>query len=148
MAIGEAFTAHFGADLPDVTMAVGIADDAEGTSHKLISANEGNYLRGDVRLLAPPQADEIVIDGYHHAELNIVSFVMSVDWKLRSLASTRSVCLACRAAAGSYGVRPLTIEKQAPAPQVCETGPETKPGEQSEPAPTENVDAENIGKES
>ena len=95
-------------------MAVAVAEDERGCSHKLISSNEGNYARPDVRELAPPQANEIIVDGPHHAEANIVSFLKSNDWTLKSIGATRRVCLQCQVAIGWYGVKPITRLKPPP----------------------------------
>ena len=110
--IAEALYARRGQNDHYVTVAVAVAEDAHGCSRKLISSNEGNYTRPDVKMLAPPRADEFLVDGFQHAERNIVSFVMSNGWQLKSIGATRAVCTECQIAIGLYKIRAVTIEKQ------------------------------------
>jgi hypothetical protein len=95
----------------NVTIAVAVAEDPDGNGHKLISSNEGNYLRPDVKHLAPVKGDEMLVDGFQHAERNIVSFVMSNGWRLDSIGATRAVCIPCQQAISLYKIRAVTIEK-------------------------------------
>ena len=92
-----------------ITMAVAVAEDQRGWWHKLISSNEGDYVRPDVKQLAPARADETLLDGlpHSHAEQNIMSFVKTNDWKLKSIGSTRYICSECRIAIGRCGLRPI-----------------------------------------
>jgi hypothetical protein len=110
--IAEALYARHGENDRHVTVAVAVAEDAHGSSHKLISSNEGNYTRPDVKTLAPPRADEFLVDGFQHAERNIVSFVMSNGGQLKSIGATRGVCAECQNAIGLYKIRAVTIEKE------------------------------------
>ncbi len=109
--ITEALYARYGRDTPNVTMAVAVAQDPRGCGRKLISSNEGDYVRPDVLQLARPRPDEIIVPGMHHAEQNIVSFVKSNDWRLRSIGATRPICPACQIAIGWCRVRPITRVK-------------------------------------
>ena len=115
--ITEGIYARYGKEIPNVTVAVAVAEDEQGCCHKLISSNEGNYVRPDVRQLAPPRFDEILIDGLPnaHAEQNIISFLISNDWKLKSIGASRPICANCQIAIGWYGVRPITCLKTAPS---------------------------------
>jgi hypothetical protein len=104
-----------------ITIAVAVADDPDGCSHKLISSNEGNYQRPEVVYMAPARPDEILIDGFQHAERNIVSFVKSNGWKLTAIGATRPICQDCMAAIEECDVEPITVvrgeDESEPEPQ-------------------------------
>jgi hypothetical protein len=110
--IAEALHARYGKDRKQFVVAVAVAEDAHGCSHKLISSNEGNTWRPDVRHLAPVRPDETLVDGFQHAERNIVSFVKSNGWILKSIGATIPVCPECQIAIGLYKIRAVTIEKE------------------------------------
>jgi hypothetical protein len=97
-----------------VTMAVAVAADDKGCEHKLISGSEGDYLRPDVQAAAPPRAGEFVVDGFDHAERNIVSAVKSSPgWDLtgKPIGATRDICCICKAAIDSVGALAVTRVK-------------------------------------
>ena len=94
-----------------VTMAVAVAADNKNCEHKLISGSEGDYLRPGVRTAVPPRPDEFVVDGFDHAERNIVSAVMSSPgWNLtgKPIGATRDICCLCEAAIVSVGAVAVT----------------------------------------
>jgi len=114
--IAEALHSRYGVDRKHYAIAVAVAEDKNGSSHKLISSSEGaqtgGKMRPDVQHLAPPQADETIVDGFQHAERNIVSFVMSNGWTLKSIGVTMPVCAECQIAIGLYEIRAVTIERE------------------------------------
>ncbi|MHB8268016.1 hypothetical protein [Bradyrhizobium sp.] len=110
-----ALTARLGSDIPNVTMAVAVAKDSQDCDHKIISGNEGSYLRPDVRQLAPPRADETVADGFDHAERNIITAAKSSGLHLtgQPIGATRLICCECQIAVRQVGAIMATL------PKVC-----------------------------
>ena len=81
-----------------VTMAAGIAEEAEGDAvrrYMLIGTSEpGSYIRPGVSL----NPGEIVVPGELDAEQNVVNFVTNNKLRLIEIGATRPVCPDCVAA--------------------------------------------------
>ena len=89
-----------------ITMAAGLARDAEGNLVKLIGTSEANgYLRPGVTLFE----DEVMVAGprFSHAENDIASYVQANGWTLIETAATRPICPACMGATYAAGGVPL-----------------------------------------
>ena len=96
-----------------VTLAVAVATDDRGCEYRLISGSEGDYMRPIVRALAPPRPNENVIDGFDHAERNIVGSVMHSHLHLegRPIGATKYICCVCKAAIDTVHAIPVTPVK-------------------------------------
>jgi RHS repeat-associated protein len=96
-----------------VTMAVGVAEDANGARQVLIGTSEEmGYLRPDV--IATLKPGEIVVRGLGHAEEDIVFYAQQNGLKLLEVGATRPICGWCAfliQLAGATPVTPLKVLK-------------------------------------
>ena len=110
----EIRTAQLQQSIPDaqkgrVTMAVGIAQDANGQQKVLVGTSEdGGYLRPGVQL----NPDEIMAAGYGHAEADIVNFARENGYTLVEVGATRPICADCFFSIQGSGAVPVTPIKQ------------------------------------
>jgi hypothetical protein len=89
-------------------MAVGVAEQPDGSRTVLVGTSEGRYLRPGVREAISP--NKVVVAGNRslHAEQNIVNYAMSVDLQVMFVAAGRPICLVCEQAILDAGGKPVT----------------------------------------
>jgi filamentous hemagglutinin len=86
-----------------ITMAVGLAKDANGKRQLLISTSE-RYFRGSVKR----RPGEIRLQGTGHAETDILNFARQNDLKLLEIGATRPICPSCAARIKRVGAKIVT----------------------------------------
>ncbi len=88
-----------------ITMAVGLAVDANGVQRVLIGTSEPmGYLRPGVSL----NPGEILVSGSGHAEADIVNFARQNGLNLLQVGATRPICPACASLIKEAGPKPVT----------------------------------------
>ncbi|XXY14092.1 RHS repeat-associated core domain-containing protein [Sorangium sp. So ce216] len=103
--IGELRNAVPAAQQGRVTVAVGLAKDANGAQRVLVGTSEPRgYLRPGVTL-AP---GEILAPGLGHAEADIVNFAQRHGLRLLEVGATRPICPSCAALIEGAGAQPVT----------------------------------------
>jgi hypothetical protein len=91
-----------------ITMAVGLAEDANGAQRVLIGTSEPiGYLRPGVTL----NPGEILAPGYGHAEADIVNFALQSGLNLLEVGATRPICLVCASLIEGAGAKRVTSLK-------------------------------------
>ena len=92
-------------------MAVGLAQDAEGSPRVLIGTSEPRgYLRPGVSL-AP---GETMVSGLGHAEADVVKYAEQNGLKLKEVGAIRPICPQCAdaiEASGAAAVTPLKVPR-------------------------------------
>jgi hypothetical protein len=88
-----------------ITMAVGLAEDTSGSRYVLIGTSERmGYLRPGVTL----NPGEILIQGFGHAETDIVNFARQNGLNLLEIGATRPICRSCASLIEKVGATPVT----------------------------------------
>jgi hypothetical protein len=101
----------------EITLAVAVAKDKNGCSHKLVALNRYKRPPEEVNLEAPVLPDEIPVNGLSHAEVNIVRVVQFLSWQLGYIGATRVVCDTCQRYIWTYfpNAKIITCRKGGPA---------------------------------
>ena len=75
-----------------ITMAAGLAEDANGVRTILVGTSEaGGYLRPGVVL----QPGQVLAPGLGHAEIDILNYANRNGLRLLEIGATRPICAAC-----------------------------------------------------
>jgi filamentous hemagglutinin len=86
-----------------ITMAVGLAEDANGTRQVLISTSERHF-----RKSVDQMRGEILLRGTGHAEADIVNFARQNGLKLLEIGATRPICPSCASLIKHVGAKIVT----------------------------------------
>ena len=97
-----------------ITMAVGIATDANGNQFTLIGTSEPNgYIRPQISGVVSRWGYRLgtnlrVVKGGSHAEADIVAYCKAQGWNIISIGATRPVCNSCAAEMATAGATVAT----------------------------------------